>query len=86
MTGASGTPNTNLTSTANSAGGSSTNVVGSEQSSGPVATPPAVTGMPANRRMSSSSRPEGREDLPIGFDEGVLRGLCDMDVSCGRRE
>lgn len=25
---------------------------------------------------------EGKEDVvPVGFDEGVLRGLCDMDVS-----
>ena len=25
---------------------------------------------------------EGKEDVvPVGFDEGILRGLCDMDVS-----
>lgn len=24
---------------------------------------------------------EGKEDVvPVGFDEGILRGLCDMDV------
>ncbi len=24
---------------------------------------------------------EGRKDVvPVGFDEGILRGLCDMDV------
>jgi hypothetical protein len=30
--------------------------------------------------MSTSSRLEGKDE-PIGFDEGILRGLCDMDVS-----
>lgn len=30
--------------------------------------------------MSTSSRYEGKDE-PIGFDEGILRGLCDMDVS-----
>ena len=25
---------------------------------------------------------DAREDVvPVGFDEGILRGLCDMDVS-----
>lgn len=43
------------------------------------------------RRMSSSSasRLEGKEvDGPVGFDEGIVNGLCDMDVSamqCGLR-
>lgn len=31
---------------------------------------------------SSASRLEGKDaDGPVGFDEGILRGLCDMDVS-----
>ena len=30
---------------------------------------------------SIQSGVEGKEDVvPVGFDEGVLRGLCEMDV------
>lgn len=41
---------------------------------------PGPGGQPLARRMSTSSRMESKEE-PIGFDEGILRGLCDMDVS-----
>lgn len=42
---------------------------------------PGPGGQPGPRRVSTSSRMESKDE-PIGFDEGVLRGLCDMDVSC----
>lgn len=52
---------------------------------------PSSTPLPSNmstmtRRMSTSSHMrQEKEDVPMGFDEGVLRALCDMDVSARMR-
>lgn len=50
-------------------------------SGGSSAVPTPGPGQSGPRRMSTSSRLEGKEEV-IGFDEGILRGLCDMDVRC----
>lgn len=49
---------------------------------------PTLTNNGMNRRLSTSStaRLDGKDGGPqIGFDEGIIQGLCDVDVSnCGR--
>ncbi|BEI85216.1 hypothetical protein CcaverHIS002_0506170 [Cutaneotrichosporon cavernicola] len=49
-------------------------------SGGSSAVPTPGPGQSGPRRMSTSSRIEGKDE-PIGFDEGILRGLCDMDCA-----
>ncbi|GMK55519.1 hypothetical protein CspeluHIS016_0205750 [Cutaneotrichosporon spelunceum] len=49
-------------------------------SGGSSAVPTPGPGQSGPRRMSTSSRLEGKDE-PIGFDEGILRGLCDMDCA-----
>ncbi|BEJ16227.1 hypothetical protein CspHIS471_0508320 [Cutaneotrichosporon sp. HIS471] len=49
-------------------------------SGGSSAVPTPGPGQSGPRPMSTSSRIEGKDE-PIGFDEGILRGLCDMDCA-----
>jgi len=74
---------TSYLSDATAVGGQQSNTGGQAVAADRMGSLSSLKGVNGNGSGNGMMGQEAREDVvPVAFDEGVLRGLCDMDVSC----
>lgn len=72
-------PPNHASSSSSAAASTNTTVTANEQVSVQPQAAPHARRMSSSSAMRSDSKDEGA-GVPVAFDEGILRGLCDMDV------